>query len=112
MSEAPFAVHWSATAEKDLVIIANYIASDNIDAALQQVRMIKNACRTLASFPKRCRIVPELRAFGIVFYRDLVVRPYRIQFRIDAQNVYVLSVLDSRRNLEDILLERFLDDPE
>ncbi len=56
--------------------------------------------------PERCRIVPELKEQGILQYRELIVKPWRIIFRIAEKKVYALSVLDSRRNIEEILLER------
>ena len=59
--------------------------------------------------PGRCRIVPELKDQGIMQYRELIVPPWRIMFRIAEMKVYVLSVLDSRRNIEDILLKRLVD---
>jgi len=58
--------------------------------------------------PERCRIVPELKEQGIMQYRELIVKPWRIIFLIAEIKVYVLSVLDSRRNIEAILLERIV----
>ena len=57
--------------------------------------------------PERCRIVPELKKNGIAQYQELIESYWRLIFRIDGSNVYLVSVLDSRRNLEDILLDRF-----
>ena len=56
--------------------------------------------------PERCRMVPELRDQGIMQYRELIVLPWRIMFKITDMKVYVLSVIDSRRNIEDILFKR------
>jgi hypothetical protein len=58
------------------------------------------------SFPERGRIVPELREQGILQYRELVIPPGRILDRISEKSVLVLSVLDSRPNIEDVLLRR------
>ena len=44
---------------------------------------------------------------GIAQYQELIESYWRLIFRIDGSNVYLVSVLDSRRNLEDILLDRF-----
>jgi len=41
-----------------------------------------------------------------MIYREIVTAPWRIIYRISDKNVYVLSVLDARRNVEDILLKR------
>jgi len=58
--------------------------------------------------PERCRIVTELKDQGVMQYRELILSPWRIMFRVTKMKVYVLSVLDSRRNIEDILLKRFV----
>jgi len=60
------------------------------------------------SSPGRGRIVPELSHFGMRAWRELVVRPYRIVYRIEGDTVTVLAVFDGRRDLEDLLLERLL----
>ena len=43
---------------------------------------------------------------GIIQYRELIKAPWRVIYRIDGNTVYVTSVFDGRRNLEDLLLER------
>jgi hypothetical protein len=57
---------------------------------------------------QRGRIVPELRAVGVLHYRELMERPWRIVYRIGASHVLVLAVLDSRRDLQSLLLERLI----
>jgi hypothetical protein len=52
--------------------------------------------------------VPELHQEGISVYRELVIAPWRLMYRIADGEVLVLSFIDSRRNVEDILLQRFL----
>ena len=46
--------------------------------------------------------------FGIRNWRELIVKPYRIIYRIDEDTVNVLAVLDGRRDLQDLLLERLI----
>ena len=58
--------------------------------------------------PERGRVVPELAAVGIRTYRELVVEPWRLVYRITEKTVYVLAVLDGRRNIEDVLLDRLV----
>ena len=59
--------------------------------------------------PQPRRIIPELQECGIYQYRELIVAPWRIMYRVQEDKVYVLAVLDSRQNIEDILLKRILD---
>ncbi|MDO8957925.1 MAG: type II toxin-antitoxin system RelE/ParE family toxin, partial [Deltaproteobacteria bacterium] len=58
--------------------------------------------------PERGRIIPELREQGIAQYRELIIPPWRMIYRISEKTVHVLSVLDSRQNIEDILLKRLI----
>ncbi len=103
-----FAVLWARVAEKDLAGIIEYIASEDAGRALAVLNRIKRRAAGLEHMPKRGRIVPELRRQGISRFREIVVNPWRILYRIEGNTVYVVSVLDGRRNVEDILLERML----
>jgi hypothetical protein len=53
-------------------------------------------------------VVPELAAIGVRGYREIICAPWRIVYRIAGLKVYVLAVLDSRPNVEDLLLDRLL----
>ncbi len=98
----------SETSEKDLTGIVEYIAADNPSNAFEIFKEIKQKASRLYTFPERGRTVPELKDQGIVLYRELIVPPWRMIYRISGKTVYVLSVLDSRGNIEDILLERLI----
>lgn len=104
----PYPVRWSETSEKDLKGIVEYIAADSPSRAHEVLSNIKGRASDLHSFPGRGRIVPELQDQGITQYRELIVAPWRIIYRIAHGTVYVLSILDSRQNVEDILLKRLL----
>ncbi len=99
-------VRWSKTSARDLTDIIEYIAGDSPSYAHQVFKGIKRKASSLYTCPDRGRIVPELQDQGITQYRELIIAPWRIIYRISERNVYVLSVLDSRRNMEDILLKR------
>jgi plasmid stabilization system protein ParE len=101
-------VIWSETSEKDLTGIVEYIAADSPSNAFEIFKEIKQKTSRLYTFPERGRIIPELKDEGIVLYRELFVPPWRIIYRISKKTVYVLSVLDSRQNVEDILLKRLI----
>jgi len=103
-----YEVIWAKTAENDLLKIVEYIARNSPSNALKILRKIKKEVEGLHHSPKQCRIVPELYDQGISQYREMVIRPWRIMYRISTSKVYVLSVLDSRQNIEEILLKRFM----
>lgn len=101
-------VWWSETSEKDLLSIIEYIARENPLQASKLFREIKKRAESLSAFPDRGRIVPELQDQGIMLYHELIIGPWRIMYRVSDNIVYVLSVLDSRQNVEDILLKRLI----
>lgn len=105
---APYKVQWASVAESDLKGIIEYIAEDSLANAISVFEKIKEKALGLNQFPERGRIVPELKDQGIALYRELIVAPWRIIYRIMDKTIYVLSVLDSRQNVEDILLKRFI----
>lgn len=101
-----YQVNWTEVAEKDLKGIIQYIAEDRPAGALKTLKKIKQRASSLYTFPERGRIVPELQDQGILIYRELIIHPWRIIYKISERKVYVLSVLDGRQNVEDLLLKR------
>ena len=104
-----FTVHWSKIARKDLFLIIEYISLNNPAAAKRALQKIQEKAQQLSVYPERCRIVPELQRQGISDYRELISDHWRVIFKTNGNQVLVLSVIDSRRNLEDILLQRLLE---
>jgi addiction module RelE/StbE family toxin len=104
----PYDIVWAETAENDLCGIIEYLAKDNPSQAKKIFNKIKRAASGLYHSPKRGRIIPELQEQGLLQYRELIISPWRVMYRISGKTVLVLSVLDSRRNVEDILLGRLI----
>jgi toxin ParE1/3/4 len=101
-----YAVEWAEVAENDLLKIIEYIAQRSPKNALKILRKIKKQVSELAHNPNRCRIVPELKEHGINQYREMIIPPWRVIFRVMSSSVHVISVIDSRRDIEDVLLIR------
>jgi plasmid stabilization system protein ParE len=103
-----YAVQWTAAAARDLELAVEYISEDSSRQALMVLQKIRARASTLFSMPERGRIVPELKLHGISIYRELIIPPWRLIYRMTDRTVYVYAVIDSRRNLEDILLDRLI----
>ncbi|HLF11096.1 MAG TPA: type II toxin-antitoxin system RelE/ParE family toxin [Gammaproteobacteria bacterium] len=103
---ADFRVAWTDAARTDLEELIRFIAADNVDNAVRTLNRIQGRCARLERFPRRGRIVPELKAIDVAVYRELMEKPWRIIYRYDDACVYVLAVLDGRRDLTGLLLER------
>ena len=104
-----YKIIWASAAENDLARIIEYLAIDSPANALKVLDKLKKKAANLYHSPKRGRIIPELQEYGIYQYRELIVAPWRLMYRAQEDKVYVLAVLDSRQNIEDILLKRVLD---
>ena len=101
-------VEWTATARDDLDEIIGYLLAEDPLNALQVLDKIEAKAEALNLIPQRGRLVPELKFNGVTTYRELIIKPWRIIYRIDDHSVWVVSLLDGRRQLDDLLLERFL----
>ena len=107
MSER-YRVRWTEAAVRDLEEIVSYIAVDSPINASKLLAKLRARAESLEVSPLRGRVVPELAGFGIRTWRELLAKPHRIVYRVAEKGVYVLAVLDGRRDLEDVLLERLI----
>ncbi|MFZ5472062.1 MAG: type II toxin-antitoxin system RelE/ParE family toxin [Myxococcota bacterium] len=103
-----YRVRWSSVARTDLLEILDFIAEHSSSDAVRVLNRLEARARTLARFPERGRVVPELRRQGITAFRELLEGPWRLVYRIDGREVGGLAVLDARREIEDLLLQRLL----
>lgn len=53
----------------------------------------------------------ELKDIGILDVYELSIRPWKVYYKIKSDNkkVYILFVLDGRRNLEEVLVSKVID---
>ncbi len=104
-----YSLEWAPVAQRDLDAILEYIAArDCVDAAVDVYGKLMRRIETLLSHPARCRIPPEMEEVGITEFRELVVAPYSVFFRIRGGIVGIVGVLDRRRDLQELLLQRLL----
>jgi len=95
-------------AETDLNEIVSYIAKDSVQNALRVLERLENKVNSLNKMPERGRYVPELLDKNIREYKELIENPWRIFYKIDGNEVFVLAIIDGRRNIEDILIEKLI----
>ena len=87
---------WTEPALERLDAIADYIAKDKPDAADRLVRRIFERVDLLEQFPEIGRRVPEMRQSP---YRELVVSPCRIVYRIEGDAVMIIFVIRGEQEL-------------
>jgi len=105
-----FAVFLTNDAARDLDELYDYItlhdAPQKADYVLGQ---IQRAFSRLSKFTERGAHPKELLALGILEYREIFFKPYRIIYRVMDKNVYVLLIADGRRDMQTLLQRRLLD---
>ncbi len=95
-------VIWTEPALNDLSEIADYIALDKASAARKLVQKVFSVTDRLQQFPESGRYPPELDNSR---YREIIVKPCRIFYRINKDKIYILYVLRSERQLRNYLIE-------
>jgi toxin ParE1/3/4 len=103
-----YQVQWAEDAVRDLEAIVAYVAESSALNAGTLLAGLRAKAGSLELAPGRGRVVPELAGFGIRTWRELLLKPYRVIYRPAGHVVLVLAVLDGRRDLADVLLERLL----
>jgi addiction module RelE/StbE family toxin len=95
-------VIWAEPAVNELDAIASYIALDNPTAARHLIQEVFNQTDRLKQFPQSGRIPAEL-AHSV--YRELIVSPCRIFYRVDQQQVLVIYVMRDEQQFRRYMLE-------
>ena len=110
-STKTYTVNITQSAEDDFDEIILYIAQDNPQTALKILDKLQKRILSLKNSPERGRWVPELLDKNIRDYRELIESPWRILYKIDDNDVYILMVIDGRRNVMDILMKKLMLQP-
>jgi toxin ParE1/3/4 len=106
----PFAVLLTIDAARDLNELYDYIAlHDSHCKADNVLKQIEKTFSTLSEFPERGVYPQELLKIGIREYREIFFKPYRIIYRVMDQSVYVLLIVDGRRDMQLLLQRRLLE---
>jgi toxin ParE1/3/4 len=103
-------VRWTEAARVDLELIVDSIAEDAVENAVAVLDRSEKRAEALRLAAERGRGVPELQVVDVFQYRELIERPWRIIYRIEPDQIIVLAVLDGRRDLGSLLLERLVRD--
>lgn len=107
MTTRSYPVWWSQSAQNDLESIVDFISLHSKANASALFNQIKDHCLKLERFPWVGRVPPELKEINIDSYREIIVSNWRILYKADRE-VHILAVIDSRRDVEDALLNRLL----
>jgi len=94
-------VIWTEPALDNIEEIAEYIALSNPAAASNLVQRIFTATDRLMLFPVSGRIPDEISEFS---YREVVVNPCRVFYKIQEEAIYILYVLRQERDVRSYIV--------
>ncbi|MBB1309732.1 type II toxin-antitoxin system RelE/ParE family toxin [Pseudoalteromonas sp. SG43-7] len=93
---------WTNPALEDLNDIAEYIALSNLLSAKKLVAKIFAKVERLEEFPESGKTPIELSNLN---YREVIVNPCRIFYKIDNDKVFILHIMRQERDLRKFLLQ-------
>lgn len=89
-------VEWSDFASDDLADVVAYISRDSTFYAQIFGERVVLATRRLGDFPESSRMIPEAEDKSL---REIIVRGYRVMYRLEKKHVLILAVMHGSRNL-------------
>jgi toxin ParE1/3/4 len=90
-------VIWAPLAQEQVADAFAYIAADRPAAALKWFERVVSKTESLSALPDQGRMVPEADRESL---REVLVDPYRVVYRRDADAVLILTVQHERRDLD------------
>ncbi|MFA5454342.1 MAG: type II toxin-antitoxin system RelE/ParE family toxin [Sulfurimonas sp.] len=103
-----YKIQWTTNAKNDLLNIVEYIKNDSPSVAKEVYAKIREKAHSSDFFPLKGRVLPELQKEGITLYREVIALPWRIIYKVGSDTVYIMAILDSRQNVEELLLQKLL----
>lgn len=101
-----YQVIWTPVAQKDLESVVSFISKESLQAASRVFRTVRIKAASLYRYPLRGRLIPELKHIPGMSFRELVISPWRLAYRITENRVEALAFFDGRRDLSEVLFER------
>jgi toxin ParE1/3/4 len=109
MPQPSYAVRLTLGAERDLQAIHGYVVEHRspmqADALLDALLEVIDG---LESLPERGAVPGELAGLGFRDYRQVLLPPYRIVYRVIDHTVYIMLIADGRRDMQSLLEQRLL----
>lgn len=90
-------IEWSSTAENDLNEIIDYIAQDSLEYALSFYEEVRKKVKNLEKFPN---LGKKVVIFDDPDVREMILRNYRIVYRIFEEKVQIVRVIHGSRILD------------
>jgi toxin ParE1/3/4 len=100
-----YIVRIPSSVKKDLEEIIEFYLDERPEYA-KLFDAISSRITSLKYFPTKGRVVPEFLEHNINEYRELLESYWRIIYRIENEIVEIYTIIDARRNPQDLLVEK------
>jgi len=101
---------WSKDAGDEFFEIISYIKYNTGKITAEKIySKIMNEIKRVSTNPKTRIISPLLREFGINHIHQLNINPWIIYYKTEKNIMEIISIIDGRRNLEEILYKKMID---
>ena len=101
---------WSKDAGDELVEIISYVKYNTGKITAEKIyRKIINEITRVSENAGGRRLSPLLREFGINDIHQLNISPWIIYYKVGKNTMEIISVIDGRRNLEEILYKKMIE---
>lgn len=91
----------SKEAKKDLIEIADFIEKNNINAAKNVIKLLKNSCETLTLFPNMGKSNSNIKSNDVKIFA--VKWKYIIIYKIENNDLVVLKFLSQYQDICNLL---------
>jgi toxin ParE1/3/4 len=101
---------WSKDAgEEFFEIVSWYKYNVGINAARKIYVKINSQIKRLKEIPGIGKSAQVLKDIGVNDYRQIAIEHWLIYYKIENQNINIVSIIDGRRNLEEVLYKKIID---
>jgi len=112
MTDRRYGVELTQGAEDDLEDIHRYrMQVRGVDDADALIGESLTVIGSLETFPERGAVPGELAGLGIQAFRQVLLRQFRLIYRIIDSRVVILVIADGRRDMQALLERRLLGRP-
>jgi toxin ParE1/3/4 len=105
-----YKINWSKDAGEEFIeIISWYKYNVGKNIAQKIYSKINVQIKKLKDMPGIGKTVQILKDIGVNDYRQIVQDNWIIYYKVEGQNINIISIMDGRRNLEEILYKKIID---
>lgn len=105
-----FDVQLTLGAERDLEVLYDWtVLNRSLGEADELLDALMARAASLVEFPLKGAVPKELQVLGISEFRQVLLSPYRVIYRVVGDAVFIVMIADGRRDMQALLERRILE---